>query len=66
MFCYIYKERVLNINNKACVDLSLNSIDTESTAAGVCQFYLDVIIRSRTSAWSDTCITKKLLVTKGC
>ena len=45
-------------------DLGLNSVDTESTALGDCQFLTYAIIRA--SVWSDDCTDKKVIVTKCC
>ena len=35
----VYKERLLNIDDQPYVDLSLNSVDTESVVTGDCQFF---------------------------
>ena len=49
MICYIYKERVLNISDRAYVELSLNSVDTESITLSDCQFLTYAIIGPRGS-----------------
>ena len=45
MVCYIYKERVLNIGERAYIDLSINSKDTESVVLGGCQFFANAITK---------------------
>ena len=45
MVCCIDKLRVLHIGNKACIDLSLNSLDTEFKAFNDSQFIVYVIFR---------------------
>ena len=56
VFCYIYKYWVLNISDRAYVNLSLNNV--ESTALGDSQFL------SYTKISSDDHIGEKLTFTK--
>ena len=38
MFRYVYEKRKLNISDRAYVNQSLNSLNTESTIFGDCRF----------------------------
>ena len=41
----VFLNKVLNIGDRAYVNLSLNSVDIESTRLGNCQFFTYVTIR---------------------
>ena len=46
MVCYIYKKTILNIDDSTYIELSLNSIETESTMFSNYQFLTYAIIRT--------------------
>ena len=48
--CYVYKERQHNIGG----DVSLNSVDTESTSLGYCQFLEYVFLFSSSDKTKST------------
>ena len=45
LYLYLCKQSVLNIGDGAYIDLSFNSVDTETTALSDCQFSVNVIVK---------------------
>ena len=64
MVCYIYKETLLNIHERACVGISFNSVDTEPMMLVDKSVYCLYNHTMKLMIWSDSYIGEKLIVIK--